>query len=235
MAKSLLNRDIDLIVNCKSKGVTSLPVIGNIWFQHPSDPTADVAVIPFAMNPDLETVSVSTRHFIDASVLSTEQIGIGDEVFIVGLFAHAAGKTRNMPLVRHGNIAMIPTEQVQIESGYADVYLIEARSIGGLSGSPVFVRKTVSIKGKDNLGRDISFSGPASDFRLLGLMHGHWDINEFDINNPRWTHSQRGVNLGIGVVVPACKILETLNCPALVAARQRNEDAIRSSITPTQD
>jgi hypothetical protein len=56
------------------------------------------------------------------------------------------GRKRNIPIVRTGNISMIPSEKVpgiQIrrgESVESEVYLIEARSVGGLSGSPVFIR-----------------------------------------------------------------------------------------------
>ncbi|MCK4470418.1 MAG: hypothetical protein KAW49_01390, partial [Anaerolineae bacterium] len=39
-------------------------------------------------------------------------LGAGDEVFIVGLFAHLAGSARNMPIVRMGNVAMMDEEPV---------------------------------------------------------------------------------------------------------------------------
>ena len=43
-----------------------------------------------------------------------------------------------MPILRMGNLAAYPQERVQVEGVEMDAYLIEARSIGGLSGSPVF-------------------------------------------------------------------------------------------------
>ena len=67
---------------------------------------------------------------------------------------------------------------------------------------------------------------------LLGLMHGHWDISESEMNRPNFSSgSARGVNMGIGVVVPAVKILETLNSPSLLAIRQR----FIASLRPTAD
>jgi hypothetical protein len=52
------------------------------------------------------------------------------------------------------------------------------------------------------------------------------DINEADLNKTNFTHDpKRGVNLGIGIVIPAYKILETLNSPALV----RMQDVIAPS------
>lgn len=54
---------------------------------------------------------------------------------------------------------MIPSELIHTDKlGDIEVYLIEARSIGGVSGSPVFVRESFPRAGKHY---------------LLGLMHGH--------------------------------------------------------------
>jgi hypothetical protein len=52
-----------------------------------------------------------------------------------------------------------------------DAHLIEAKSIGGLSGSPVFINMT-PFEMTASKGR------PSKIFHLylLGLMHGHFDI-----------------------------------------------------------
>jgi hypothetical protein len=70
----------------------------------------------------------------------------------------------------------------------------------------------------------------------MGLMHGHWDIKEADINKPSaMPDAKRGVNYGIGVVVPAYKILEVINHPKLVALREKNETEILRATSPTPD
>jgi hypothetical protein len=67
-------------------------------------------------------------------------------------------------------------------------------------------------------------------------MHGHWDIKETEMNDPRYTRDhKRGVNLGIGVVVPSSKILETLNHPDLKGLMEENEGRIRRSTSPRPD
>jgi hypothetical protein len=54
------------------------------------------------------------------------------------LRAHHTGDLKNVPIVRVGNLASYPSEQIQTRAfGRMEAYLIEARSIGGLSGSPV--------------------------------------------------------------------------------------------------
>ena len=85
---------------------------------------------------------------------------------------------------------MIPTEQIQTELGFSDVYLVEGRSIGGLSGSPVFVRRTETIKVRMEDGRITTLNSPGP-FKLLGLMQGHWDIKESDMNKARGKHGDR--------------------------------------------
>ena len=96
---------------------------------------------------------------------------------------------------------MIPDEPVPTKMGMTEAYLIEARSIGGLSGSPAFVYKR-------------------NRFYLLGLMHGHWDIPPENKNDFVDMDSFGSVNMGIAIVVPAKKILEVLNQPKLVELRR---------------
>jgi len=56
-------------------------------------------------------------------------------------------------------------------------------------------------------------------------MQGHWDIRESEMNEPRIIHDrQRGVNLGIAIVVPASKIFETLHQEGLEELRQKAEE-----------
>jgi hypothetical protein len=170
-------------------------------------------------------MGVSTSDFVTDWDVRNRRVAIGDEVFITGLFTEAQGQSRNMPIIRHGNIAMFPEEQIQTELGYADVYLVEARSIGGISGSPAFVRPTITAPVKMADGSTRLFMGVDRDSKLLGLMQGHWDIKESEINKAPIMHDhKRGVNLGIGIVVPAVKILETINQPALVKSRELSEE-----------
>ncbi len=200
------------------------------WYYHPTDPSVDVAVTPIIKSPELDFRSVSISSFLSPS---SNQVGIGDEVFFPGLFCHAFGSEADTPIVRYGNIAMFPMRSVQIvidgASQFAEVYLVEARSIGGISGSPVFARETTAIQlpiGK--IGLPDAVQGVGGNFHLLGLMHGHWDVRESELNEPKMIPSARSVNSGLAMVVPAVKILETLNSPPLVAMRQDHDESLFS-------
>jgi hypothetical protein len=226
------------------------------WWFHPTRPECvDVAVIPFPGVSDgvLDAASVPLSMFLDEKTIHEVNIGAGDEVHITGIFNQMTKHSRNLPIVRTGNVALIPeagtvvaqatlgqgTEPVGIEG-----YLIEARSIGGLSGSPTFVRATGTIQSPSQNkvtgkmeSREWSVPGP---YYLLGLMHGHWEILSEKRNDPEPGTARRGdlgsVNMGIAIVVPARQIKEVLAHPELVEGMTRSgQAAVDSRTTSTPD
>lgn len=194
------------------------------WWYHPTDSSVDVALLPWVPPEQVEYKGIITTMFLSDEIIRSQSIGSGDEVFITGLFAHLSGSKRNLPIVRMGNIAMMPSELVPTRDfGDVEAYLIEARSIGGLSGSPAFVRETVF----SGLGR----------FYLLGLMHGHWDIPPEKKNDAVLMDRDTSgtVNMGIAIVIPAKKIMEVVNHPELVEMRRKNDEKMRMEIMPRLD
>src|SRR5262249_32247530 len=71
-------------------------------------------------------------------------VEVGDNIFSPGLFVQSAGKKKNLPILRVGNIARMPgDEMIVLETrSRGDVslraYLVETHSWGGFSGAPVF-------------------------------------------------------------------------------------------------
>lgn len=235
VAKELSDKPIYFLVNKKGGGVTGISnLLDSQWWLHPTDRTTDVAVLPVGFEKDADIAAIALVDFVGADDFSSQAVGVGDEVFITGLFTGVTSEDRLAPIVRQGNVAMLPDEQIQTDLGYADVHLIEARSIGGLSGSPVFVRPSVTIEVD-------SQSGPArldasSRPKLFGLTHGHWAIRESDINKPQIDHDrQRGVNYGVAIVVPAAKIREIIKRPELEELRQLQEDLLKKRSIPGMD
>ena len=221
-------------LNLKAGGKVILRAEDVRWWYHPSDKSADVAVMPFApsMYADCDIQWISEDHFATPDKITKYNIGVGDELTIVGLFTRFSGSTKHFPIVRIGNVAMIPSEKIPVKGfGDMEVYLAEGRSIGGLSGSPVFVRNTTSmppIKTEDGELRHFSGFG---EMHLLGLMHGHWDLPV----GFKTYEQQEAVNMGISIVVPARTILETLYHPDLVAVRNGLDEAARTKDSPTAD
>jgi hypothetical protein len=63
--------------------------------------------------------------------------------------------------------------------------------------------------------------------KLLGLMQGHWDVTESEINKFQLNNNPRGVNVGLAIVTPAAKIIEVLNLPELTVMRDEIESERR--------
>jgi hypothetical protein len=194
------------------------------WWYHPSEPNAvDVAAIPFSPS-EYPLLEVEWIHYPDMfatpEVIASEGIGIADEISVVGLFTAFSGKDRHYPIVRTGNLAMLPTERIPVEEfDPMEAYLAEGRSIGGLSGSPVFVRKTVNISVRDSSGQEWPLAGTGKIY-FLGLVHGHWDAPK----SLEAIIQSEVVNMGVSIVVPAHKVWEVLNQPELSEKRKRDDE-----------
>ena len=208
-----------LRLNLKGHGAKAVGVSISEWAYHPTDPTADIAIMRFNIQQDLEHKSIPIGMFATKDVIKQYGIDVGDELFFPGLFHPHKGEQRNIPIVRIGNIAAMPAEKVSTKIGNIEAYLVEARSIGGLSGSPVFV----------NLGgMRHSNLGPARFF-LLGLMHGHFG-SEVSQNSLTET-----INMGIGIVVPIEVVMETINHPKFRLAEDQLEKLERERELPKMD
>ncbi len=199
---------------------------------------SDVAVAPFAIPEEFDQEVFPVESFATEEVIEREAIGIGEEVFLIGLFVKHFGKHKNNPILRVGNIAAMPDEPVDAGSlGHIDAYLVEARSIGGISGSPVFV--CLAGVRKNPSGTQI---GGTPRYFLLGLMHGHWNWDHskdnpvFDSDEPRMDSSGLDhINTGIAVVIPASKILSVLNAKRFEEARQAMKKSLELQNAPEPD
>ncbi|HWS69795.1 MAG TPA: hypothetical protein VN325_44075 [Steroidobacteraceae bacterium] len=207
-----------IFVRVNNKNGEAVWIISEIsdWKYHPTDPAVDLAMVPFGILSDWDHIAVPSVSGFTPALALEHEVALGEEVFIVGLFRHHRGQKRNIPIVRVGNLAALDEEKVQTAEGPIDAYLIEARSLGGLSGSPVFLNLgTVrQIKGRV-VGADTGGGGPI--IILLGLIHGHYDTPAptIDSDADEGLTPER-INTGIAIVVPAQKIMEAFdaNSPA---------------------
>jgi hypothetical protein len=139
-------------------------------------------------------------------------IELGDDLFFPGLFAQSAGKQANLPIVRFGNIARMPTEELIVLRSpiWGDIpvraYLAECHSWSGHSGSPVFWHHDMKI--------------PESFWirGLLGLVSAHFDVKRR--GRARTNEKVMQLNSGIAVITPANDIRELLMRPDVVDQRE---------------
>lgn len=223
-----------LRINTKNGEVINVPSRLEDWAFHEDDPYADVAVFFGAPSNHNESYrAVPLEYLVTDKIIKEEKIDIGDETFMAGLFINHFGKKKNSPILRTGNIAMMPEEPVQANLGGEKVpmeaYLVECRSIGGLSGSPVFVRlnpwKKQFLSAMPSTGYDY----------LLGVAQGHWDQSIYkeedpvikDINDVLTAES---VNKGVAIVTPSKKILDIIQQGKIKNQRINAENKYREKM-----
>ena len=178
---------------------TSSPV--SDWFGA-QDPTINAACLywPKSRDADLKLNMIPLSISANKDVIKQNNIGIGDETFVIGLFSAHIGTEINEPIARIGNIASFPREPITSQIGDVNGYLIESRSAGGLSGSPVYVH--LQTKVREDGTSQICFPY----FLLLGIMHGH-----FDVHLQTNTNGIQMINSGIGIVIPIDEILHIID------------------------
>jgi hypothetical protein len=201
-----------LRVNTRDGGFRIVDVDATFWLKPDhSDEIVDVCFCPWPFpwkESDYDIRFLSREQAATADVMATQELGIGNEVAFAGLFVNHHGKQRNEPIVRFGNISAMPAEPVRTWHGDIEAYLIESRSVGGLSGSPVLIDVGL-FRGAD---RDVREYRPAGDpgMYLIGVMHGHWaaPMEEAKVDDGI---SQEYVNMGIAVVTPIDKLLNLID------------------------
>jgi hypothetical protein len=180
--------------------------------------TNDIAMIGL---PALQDTYDQQAITLDRELLKrnyeTWRPGLGDEVATVGLYSSHYGQDRNVPVVRIGNIARLPGEPVLSKRGYVKAFLIETKSILGLSGSPVYVNVphiTLSASGSIR-----TLHGDGLDAFPIGMMLGYHVVSTLEDQIPvpstegETAKSETSLderNTGFAVVVPIEAILDVV-------------------------
>jgi hypothetical protein len=221
-----LNREKDNGGNC-----TIIELSENDWV---NSPDYDISVAPIAFDQQNRYLFISTDSFVTEPKLRDHDIGIGDEVFMVGRFINHEGRQRNNPSVRWGHIGMMPVEIVDYgaEGQTEKDFAVETHSISAYSGSPVFVRPfatrklfptpahygnatntvvhTVSDVWSDSGPSSRSSAGPW----LLGIQRAYIHFKDKDGSKQ---------NTGMAAVIPAWHILSLLQSSELIERRKQEQ------------
>ena len=202
--KALGCEHVQVRMNSKDGGAYWIETKTSDWFVDPDDPTRDIAILSRGIPTTDDHACIGSKFHLTDEVQERMEFGITDEVAVLGLFWRRFGQRRNIPIARVGTIASLNDEDlVATQLGLAPIYLIEARSIGGLSGSPVFV----------HVGINRAFSSKVSkgepNLYLIGLIHGHYDVKSEEIDQLDDADlSVANVNTGIAMVTPFFRLDE---------------------------
>ncbi len=252
-------------LNLKEGGSKPIPVFKDSWI---SDPKQDISVLSQPIGGlFFDVTRIVEKDVVSKEILKDDRLNIlpGELTFLIGLFTIHHGYDQNVPIVRLGNIAAIPKEKIWTETGYIKAYLVETRSIGGLSGSPVFLN-IISWRTNWNLPRD----DDQIDTFFLGMMRGRFitqdknDVVRSEIRDDKEAKEiidklppelkkaflalmekqilLDDVNTGIGIVIPAEVIFDFINQPAFVTQREETVKELKkkthyrnSAATPKSD
>ncbi len=221
-------------LNTKEGDLDTLDLDESDWIRHPD--LDDIAVAPLSgLLPQQHRFrSISTSTFLTQALIDEHEIGIGDDVFLAGRFVNHQGKQSNTPCVRFGHIAMMPGEPIRNSARQLDQksYLVEAHSISGFSGSPVFVHIPIgSVRPSKSPIAESKTSGPW----LLGVDWGHSTMREgvrqkgqegHLVEEECWVRSDTGMMM----VVPVQKLAQMLESGELAEERQQQEGMLAEEL-----
>lgn len=193
--------------------------------------TDDLAIRPVTLDADVfKFKTVPHDLILTKEQAEKHRVGIGDEVFMIGRFINHEGIQKNAPLVRFGTIAQMPSDPVsyQLDGSRHDQESIIAdiRSIGGYSGSPVFL-KEFSFFNRPDGGENIT------KHWLLGVDWGHipmWSA-VCGLNEEPNGVGQVNINSGMAGIIPSWKLFDLLMSDEMLKKRSKDEVAHKAAIT----
>jgi hypothetical protein len=211
-------------------GMTEVwPLAADHWLHHPDGDDLAITLLAGLDKSKHKWKSVDVGMLVTKGDLTKYDIGPGDDVVMVGRFMNHEGRQRNTPSARFGNISMMPWEPVLHGRGiYQESFLVETRSLGGYSGSPVFTFQPGPPRGTMVLKNAEKEAMP--DF-LLGVDWGHLPITERVLDKDGEPVAQEWFvksNSGQMAVVPAWRLRDLLDMEALVRVRDLGELALKS-------
>jgi hypothetical protein len=233
-----------LRLNIKGGGSHPEKVEDIKWTYHP-DPSVDLAAAHFQLNTNCFD---HTFFKFEASYADHRKPGAavtGDVINLVGLFRLHAGSHRNVPIVHTGHIAMLPNpaEKVPIRDRItkqlvlSEMYLIEAQTLDGLSGSPVFIHDMVGLAAFPPVNKDGVLVKAYGDVLFLGIYCGSWDGEPGAIlaKDRNLVDHRIRVPVGMGLVAPAHQLLELLGDEELKLQRKNSAARIIEKRAATTD
>lgn len=203
-------------LNLRAGGVDVLEVHETAWRTHPCGDDLAAASITLRSEWDVGAVRLPDLALLDRGIRELN-VGVGDDVFMLGRFVSHSGNQKNHPLARFGNLAMMPSEDIRDARGLmVEAYLVEMRSLSGFSGSPVFLYVGPgSYRGNGSMTNFFT-----EQIALLGIDAGHVEMHAPVFRGTDRTEFTTQLNTGVAIVVPVWKLVELLDEPEFRQARE---------------
>jgi hypothetical protein len=226
-----------LRVNTKDGRTDTIETEEKEWTTHRED---DLAVYAFEPSDAYRINDIGYEVLLTQDMCKEREINIGSDVVTIGRFIEHDGKQQNLPVVRFGNIAMMPSEPIwnSDTNHMQESYLVEVHTVSGTSGSVVYATNK-------------PFDADDKKGGVLGVAWGYlyrWEqVFYFEQHgqqtkqSPVYITDANGkhklcfvrANTGMMAVVPAWKLKELLESEGLTMKRREKElRQIEDSIIP---
>ncbi len=190
-------------------------------------PEADLAVCSLdgKLNDQSRLFSIPRSMYVSANPeLEKLNIGVGDDVFMIGRFFPSEKHGVDAPVLRFGNISVWPARSITVDYGLSgekiavEIFLVEMRSRNGYSGSPVFF--SVEPGSKRPIQQPPSgllpfFTVQLQTYGFLGVDRGHLKDKVED----------KKFDTPMALVVADRKLVELLDQPGLIDARKSTRES----------
>jgi hypothetical protein len=174
----------------------------------------DLAVCALGALPaSVSMNAIPWERLITKEMIQQYDIGIGDDVVMFGRFINRDGLQQNAPTARFGHISQMPGDPIETQE---EAFLCEVRSIGGYSGSPVFL-----------LHNPLYLHFPTDKGIVLGVDFCHilnWTSAQ-DNRGQELPHIRLPLNSGMAGVIPAWRLQELIMSEKPVAQRKMAEES----------
>jgi hypothetical protein len=190
--------------------------------------------------------------FLTSNLIENFKIGLGEDVFMIGMFSDQHGGERNTPAARFGNLALLADKNALIKQPNGmrrPSHLLDMRSRTGFSGSPVTIYRVPSTDLSNippsqeglKVGFALNRMGTSENYftSLLGIHCGQfWDKVEAykkppEEGDPIHDGDHLYIQSGMTIVAPASAITDVLNLEIFEMVRDKREASReRSSSEP---
>jgi len=185
------------------------------WFNH------SLAPIPLRL--------IASQH----ELVEKHNIGLGDDVFMLGKFVEMNTSSKNNPTARFGCISSMPYLVKNNMGNLRETYFLDMRSRSGYSGSPVFAYRTPgsnleyilkNFDPKNPIHYDVS-----TKLLLLGIHQGQFN-EKMRIEGT--DNNIIGMS-GMTLAVPSWRIFELLQCDKFAQNRKEKDRIYIEQCGPT--
>ncbi len=190
----------------------------NDYWEYPGDDGVDIVVFRSLHFKETKYNLFPINLIATKKTFEENTIRQTDRVIFPSLLINFMGSAQNYPVIRDGSIALIPGEKVPMRYKVGsrvivttqEVILVDATSIPGASGSPIFLWPGPRLKGN-------SYQMGGTKPYLLGIMHGFYpavprEILEVKTSDTKKMYSE---NSGVAIIFPSWKLNDIIESKKL--------------------